>query len=353
VHIIDRASWGARYPDGDDTSTLPASYVFLHHSATVAPDLVPPFTDDDAAVRQLEAIGQQRFGAGISYTFAVTPTGRVYEGHSVERQGTHTRNLNDAARAIVLVGNYATHRPTDAQVESVAQLLVHGWRKGWWRSPKLAGGHRDAPGAATECPGDHAETAIPIINARARQLAALDPKEATMTISDKDAERIAYFVWKHQHPETDAGGIKLPKMSASRRLDAIHRLGALGKLRDSELRKGIAALKAADLIDVDSIPELLTELGRRLYQAAPPAAAQPAGVRSLVQVPDVDDDEPLPSVAQLQADVDEQPADVEQHQPEHAAPDVVDELQSWDAAAQAPQQPADEYMAPAGVRWPA
>jgi hypothetical protein len=279
LQIIDRAAWGARYGDGDGPAPLPATAgVYLHHSATVAPDLVPPFDDDDQAVRQLEAIGQQRFGCGISYTLVITPSGRTYEGHSIGRRGTHTRGLNSTARAIVLVGNYARGRVTDDQVESCAQVLVDGWRRGWWPAPELAGGHRDAPDAATECPGDYAAAAIPVINDRARQLAALDQEEDPMpvTISEDDAELIAQKVWAKQFRETDAAGIKLPAMSAGTRLDAIHRLGALGKLRDGELRKTLTELGArdvADLIDVELIPELLTELGRRLYAAPPPAAA--------------------------------------------------------------------------------
>jgi hypothetical protein len=93
--------------------------VWLHHSVTIAPDLVWVDADGDGveddeerAMRTLEDIGEARFGEGISYTLAVMPSGRVYEGHGVDRQGAHT-GRNDIARAIVLVGDCSTRPPID------------------------------------------------------------------------------------------------------------------------------------------------------------------------------------------------------------------------------------------------
>lgn len=181
--IIGRGEWGARYPDGFADAPLPAEGVYLHHTVTVAPDLAPPFTDDDAAVRTLERIGQERFGGGISYTFAITPVGRVYEGHSVWRRGAHTKGLNTTHRAIALIGDYTRTAPTPQMVESCAALLVHGRRAGWWIRPRLEGGHRDAPGASTSCPGDAGHAAIAKINQRAAVLAA-DSEDEGMSIEN-------------------------------------------------------------------------------------------------------------------------------------------------------------------------
>lgn len=171
MDIIARARWGARYARGFAPAPLPAKYVYLHHSVTIAPDLVWVDADGDGveddeerAMRTLEDIGQQRFGGGISYTFAVMPSGRVYEGHGVDRQGAHTKNLNNAARAIVLVGNYELADLTAAQYRAIAELLQHGKARGWWTAARLTGGHRDAPGAQTACPGNRAYRAIPEIN---------------------------------------------------------------------------------------------------------------------------------------------------------------------------------------------
>lgn len=162
MDIIQRHQWGAQYPDGFQNAPLPAREVWLHHSVTPAPH--GGWEDDADAVRSLERIGQQRFGGGISYTFVVPPSGRIFEGHSVHRQGAHTGGRNDISRAICLVGNYETDHPTDAQLDAVAALLRHGAAQGWWTAPRLTGGHRDAPGASTACPGRHAVARIDDIN---------------------------------------------------------------------------------------------------------------------------------------------------------------------------------------------
>lgn len=178
MKIISREEWGAVHDDGAGPAPLPASEVWLHHSVTIAPDLLPPFDDDYATVRTLERIGESRFGRGISYTFLVTPAGLVFEGHSVGRKGSHTAGRNSIARAICLVGDYETMRPTDPQVDAVAWLLVHGWLSGWWDAVPLDGGHRDVKGTA--CPGRFAYTAIPEINRRAQSLAASTLAPQTM-----------------------------------------------------------------------------------------------------------------------------------------------------------------------------
>lgn len=197
MKIISRSEWGAQYPNGAGSAPLPARGIYLHHSVTIAPDLLPPFDDDDAAIRQLERIGQSRFKRGISYTNPITPVGRVYEGHSVDRIGSHTRKLNTAFRAICLVGDYSKRRPTDMQIEMSAQLLVHGKRQGWWIEARLTGGHRDSPYSSTACPGDQAWAVIPAINARAQALesgvvtpeSSKEYEEETMKFGDSDRQR--------------------------------------------------------------------------------------------------------------------------------------------------------------------
>jgi hypothetical protein len=194
VNIVSRADWGARHEDGAGPAPLPAEEVWLHHSVTVAPDLVPPYDDEDAAMRVLEAIGEAKFGRGVSYTFAVMPSGRVFAGHSPGRLGAHTKGRNSRARAIVLVGNYDRDQPGAAQLEATAALLVHGERQGYWTGNQLAGGHRDVPGAATVCPGRHAHALITFINYRAAAIArgatVVHLEEDHMPLTDADVAKI-------------------------------------------------------------------------------------------------------------------------------------------------------------------
>ncbi len=173
--IVSREGWGARHDDGFGQAPLPATEVWLHHSVTKAP--TP--SGEKSAMRTLEQIGEDRFGRGISYTWAVMPSGTVYEGHGVDRQGAHTAGRNSRARAIVLVGDYSASAPTPAQLAAVATLLAHAYASGWIRAPRLNGGHRDVPEAATECPGTAAEALIPDINRAAARKPTSGPPPPT------------------------------------------------------------------------------------------------------------------------------------------------------------------------------
>lgn len=192
MKVISRREWGARHPDGFGPAPVPWTEWWLHHSVTIAPDLVPPWGDDDSAVRLLEDIGQQRFKGGISYTFAVTPSGRVYAGHSIGRRGAHTIGHNTTGRGIVLVGNYDRDRPTPDQLDGVAWLVADHYRRGLCRANRLTGGHRDVKG--TDCPGDHAYALIPEINRRVDALLTpvptLTPLEEIMALSKQEQAEV-------------------------------------------------------------------------------------------------------------------------------------------------------------------
>jgi len=226
VAIRTREQWGARHDRGAGPAPLPAEFLYLHHTVTRG--------TGDAAMRTIEQIGEDSFDRGVSYTFAVDTLGAIYEGHGIERRGAHTRGLNSRARAIVAIGNYDVDQPTPALLESIAQLVAHGHRAGWW--PRhLTGGHRDAPGAATACPGRHLHAAIPAINRRVGQILAGAPtrpttpaatpatthQEPTMMIwREPVASRAAVFAVDHaagarrriERPELDAivgaGGVR-------------------------------------------------------------------------------------------------------------------------------------------------
>lgn len=158
VAIRPRSAWGAVFDDGAGPAPLPATDgAFLHHSTGAA-------KDGPEVVRALEAIGEQRFQRGISYTFAVSPDGTIWTGHSINRRGAHTKGHNSTARAICLMGNYSDKDPTPQQRESVALLLAHGVRQGWWPNTRLRG-HRDV--GSTECPGNKAYPLLAAISARA------------------------------------------------------------------------------------------------------------------------------------------------------------------------------------------
>lgn len=159
MNIVSRSEWGARRPAGTGALRLPVTEVWLHHSVTAQPK---SRTAEYQAMRVLEDIGQSRFGAGVSYTFAVMPSGQVYKGTGAGRVGTHTGGRNSTSHGIVLVGNYEEQEPTGSMLQAVADLLLYGKAQGWWKYPQLAGGHRDLK--QTACPGIKAYRQIGRIN---------------------------------------------------------------------------------------------------------------------------------------------------------------------------------------------
>ncbi len=327
MQIITREQWGAVHEDGYGTSTLPAGEVWLHHSVTIAPDLVAPFDDEHAAMRTLERIGEQRFGRGISYTFAVMPTGRVYEGHSVEREGAHTAGRNDRARAIVWVGNYDVTRPTIHQIAATAQLLREGAARGWWRRAALNGGHQQAPGASTACPGRHGMAAIDHVNRLAAPGGSPTTTEDVMGALNLTAQDEAQIAQHGGIVEAIAARTTAWVADGNKRygldtlrahLEALRRTqltgqGAADVVDEAQIARelaplligGLSNLPAGDLHELAAA--VVTESGRRLARvdAAPaPAAAIPAPRLGLVSVDEDQEaaeelaEEPSPAVQQ-------------------------------------------------------
>lgn len=160
--LIPRSTWGARYRDGFGTRPVGNLKTYLHHSVTS--QLLPSATQAQEIneIRKLEDIGQARFKGGISYTFIIAPSGRVYVGHTISRIGAHTQGHNTTAAGIALLGTYTNNRPTPEQEVSIAKLLNLGVENAWWKKAALTGGHRDTK--ATACPGNMAYPRIPAIN---------------------------------------------------------------------------------------------------------------------------------------------------------------------------------------------
>lgn len=152
--IVTRAEWGAVSEQARPAMRLPAVAVWLHHSVTT------PTWDPHADMRTIQQIGISRFGY-LSYSYAVSPNGTILEGQGT-RVGAHTANQNSTSFGVVLIGNYQNLRVTDAQVDAVRWLVAHLIeRKALKAGVYPTDGHRNAPGAATACPGNWAMQRLP------------------------------------------------------------------------------------------------------------------------------------------------------------------------------------------------
>src|SRR5687768_7666756 len=126
--IIPRSVWRPQYGNGfaiiGVSEWLAAGKeIWLHHSVTDPPGPDATLEQDCAHMRHFEQIGQSRFGGGISYTWVIMPSGRVFEGHSLDRQGSHTYQRNNRARAICLAGRYHINALPDRMANAAAALL--------------------------------------------------------------------------------------------------------------------------------------------------------------------------------------------------------------------------------------
>jgi hypothetical protein len=144
--IVDRAGWGARPPRGVVRIATPTPRLWVHHTASEQHGV--------AGVRAIQAYHMDSRGwRDIAYSWLVDDDGTIYEGRGTGVAGGHTQGDNSRSHAICLMGDFEKRLPTRSAVDSLVWLARHGAQLGWWY-PTL-GGHRDASGAQTACPGRH------------------------------------------------------------------------------------------------------------------------------------------------------------------------------------------------------
>lgn len=155
MKIVTRADLG-HGPSPAPALTMPTPRLWLHHTASEhhGPD----------GWRELWRFHTRTRGyADIAYSFLVDDDGTIYEGRGAGKVGAHTAGNNSTSHAICFMGALHRRAPHRAAVVAAGQLVRHGHERGWWPA-QITGGHRDAPGAGTACPGIHGQAAIAEIN---------------------------------------------------------------------------------------------------------------------------------------------------------------------------------------------
>jgi hypothetical protein len=169
--LLTLGEWGGT-PNGWPAMTLPAVALWAHHSVTNE-DVGVNATDDAVAdFLELDAIGLSRGHGGISYSYAIHPEGVIGEGQG-RRRGAHTAGngcngspwgWNPCSFGVVFVGNYDDDVLTDAAVQSfrwLRDVLIYTGALVPGVYP--TGGHQDAPGNATGCPGHNIENNLDLL----------------------------------------------------------------------------------------------------------------------------------------------------------------------------------------------
>ena len=162
--------WGGT-PNGWPQMALPAVGVQVHHSVTNEEVGVRATDDATSDFRELDAIGLSRGHGGISYSYAIHPSGVIGEGQG-KRRGAHTAGngcggspwgWNPCTFGVVFIGNFNEDEPTTAACESFRWLIAVLKFDGVLEADAFIRGHRDAPGNPTACPGDNLEAALPLL----------------------------------------------------------------------------------------------------------------------------------------------------------------------------------------------
>lgn len=132
----------------------PWRWIVIHHSA-----------GDAGSAAAFDREHRARGWDGLGYHFVIDngnggADGKVEVGSRWRQQkwGAHTGKTPDNAYnnygiGICLVGDFTDHMPTPAQQESLNRLLAYLMAR-YHIDASCVIGHREAPGASTDCPGD-------------------------------------------------------------------------------------------------------------------------------------------------------------------------------------------------------
>lgn len=189
MRIVTRREWGARPARSRHAIATPTPRLWLHHAAGEF--------SGAGGVRQIQAFHMDTRGySDVAYSFLVDDDGTVFEGRGVGIAGGHTKGDNTLSHAICALGNYENREPGPRLIDAIAELAAHGYRQGWW-SDSFTGGHRDAPGAQTACPGRYLQSCLPEIRALVAaqiNVPSPPPLEDLMGLFKDEGQAMAFLV---------------------------------------------------------------------------------------------------------------------------------------------------------------
>lgn len=152
MQIVPIADVGCHAETGT-RMVLPVPTVYVHHQGGGL-----------LATEPLTLQMMQRHGAqtrrGIEYSYLIAPSGTVYAGFG-DLVGAHTKGQNRVALGVCFLGNFVASPPSAAALAAMRALLDHLLATDRITAGYRLVAHRDAPGAATICPGDGLYPLIP------------------------------------------------------------------------------------------------------------------------------------------------------------------------------------------------
>lgn len=150
-HIaISRQKWGAKGTVPRDPT--PKTKLYLHHTVSGIGKVRWTEAEERAHMRMLERDHMKEGWDTIGYSYVLFPTGRLYTGRGPSGLPAAQRKQNSGTIAIALVGNYETQAVTDKQRTRLIKAILNLKKT---KRLRTIGGHKQAPGQSTACPGKH------------------------------------------------------------------------------------------------------------------------------------------------------------------------------------------------------
>jgi len=146
---VTREQWGA-LPSNLTEMATPVHHVFIHHTAEQECETQEVCSK---LLREMQHFHNvtRNFG-DIGYNFLIGGDGYVYIGRNWDKNGRHTKGMNEVSIAFSLMGNFMTKEPNKKMIETTANLIECGLKKGFIAADYQLHGHRDQ--VCTACPGD-------------------------------------------------------------------------------------------------------------------------------------------------------------------------------------------------------
>lgn len=154
MKIYKRSTW-TNSPKGGDRRPPVAKTLYFHHSVTPGKNLTT-MERMKQAIRNLRAIHLGNGWSDVGYNLGITePAGKhrrakVWELRGVDRVPAAQGGANQGTIACVVIGNFESTHLDRATLRAMKRLAKHA-RKRW--GVRYVGGHQEAPGQSTACPG--------------------------------------------------------------------------------------------------------------------------------------------------------------------------------------------------------
>lgn len=160
---IARKTWGSRRTSLTRDPKRKRE-LFLHHEAGAVARATTE-ANERRAMRALQSFHMDRNGwADIGYNYVLFPSGRLYEARGFSAIPAAQGGHNSGTIAICCIGHYDKQKLTEAQKKRLVKAANNLAAKG----VRTVGGHGEAPGQATACPGKHIRDWLTPLAARSK-----------------------------------------------------------------------------------------------------------------------------------------------------------------------------------------